>query len=306
MSDALSGRTTTMIEASRVETVDGIAGVSAFDWSSVAGGAVIAAALAFLLVTFGSAVGFSVASPFTTTAAEAKGISLIGAGWFLLVSLFSYLVGGYVAARLRSRRGDGTAHEAQIRDGLHGAGVWGVGILLTVLVGAVGANQVGAGVAKVGAAAAQVAQAASTSDSRNDPIGYMTDVMVRPEQQRGAEMPASLRAEAERMMARAVATGTFSPSDRAYLTRLVAANTGLDATQAEQRVVQAERVAAEAKEAAKVAADKARIGLALAGFLTAAAFMIALGGAWIGAVLGGDHREAGTIIRPLRPVLRRA
>jgi len=295
-----------MGEASSADPVEGIAGVSAFDWSSVAGGAAIAAALAFLLITFGSAVGFSVASPWTTTAAEAKGMSFVGAGWFLLVSLFSYLAGGYVAARLRSRRGDGSAHEAQIRDGLHGAGVWGVGILLTVIVGALGANQIGAGVAKVGAAAANVAQAAAASDSRHDPIGYMTDVMVRPEQQRGAEMPASLRAEAERMVARATVSGSFSSSDKAYLTRLVAANTGLDAAQAEQRVVQAERIAADAKESAKVAADKARIGLAIAGFLTAAAFMIALGGAWIGAVLGGEHREAGTIFRPLRPVLRRA
>jgi hypothetical protein len=277
---------------------------SAFDWSSVAGGAVIAASLAFLLITFGSAVGFSVTSPWTTTRPEVVTISLVAAGWYLLVSLMSYIAGGYVAARLRARRHDASLHEARIRDGLHGAGVWGFGVFLTVVLAFAGAAQLGSGAVRVGEAAGKAASAVAGTEAA-DPSAYYADVLLRREQPTPAEIPVTIRTEVQRGLARAAATGELADQDRTYLSRLVAAHTGIEPAQAEQRVTQVtaqlQRGVAETRSAAREAAEKARRGFAIAGFLTAAAFMIALGGAWIGAMLGGEHRDAGTIFRPLAP-----
>jgi hypothetical protein len=286
-----------------VETPDDrMIGVSAFDWHSVAGGAVIAAALAFLLMTFGSAVGLSVVSPWYGAGASATTVSILGAAWFLFVSLLSYLVGGYVAGRLRAKRGDGTVEESMIRDGLHGLGVWGLGVLLTIAVAAFGATTLGAGAAKVGQAAATAAgPAAAAAGSASD---YLSDRLFRRDQPGAAELPAGMKAEAGRIIARSLTNeGRMADEDRAYLVRVVATTTGVDQAQAEQRVNQVSTEVQRLATEAKAAADKARRGLAIAGFLTAAAFMIALAAAWIGAAYGGRHREEGTIFRPLTPRL---
>lgn len=276
-------------------------GVSAFDWHAVAGGAAIAAALAFLLMTFGSAVGLTVVSPWYGAGASATTVTVLSAAWFLFVSLLSYLVGGYVAGRLRAKRGDGTIEESMIRDGLHGLGVWGVGVLLTVGVAAFGATTLGAGAAKLGQAAATVAGPAANAAAGNA-SEYLSDTLFRRDQLGGAQLPAGTKAEAGRIIARSIGNeGRIADQDRAYLARVVAATTGVDQAQAEQRVNQVSSEVQRLGNEAKAAADKARRGLAIAGFLTAAAFMIALAAAWIGAGYGGRHREEGTIFRPLSP-----
>jgi hypothetical protein len=289
-----------------VESTEGRAtGISAFDWHAVAGGAAIAAALAFLLMTFGSAVGLTVVSPWPGSGASATTMSLMGAAWFLVVSMVSYLIGGYVAGRLRAKRSDGTYDESMIRDGLHGLGVWGVGILLTIAIAAWGATTLGSGAAKLGQAAATVTGPAASAAAGNA-SEYLSDTLFRREQAGTAEIPAGMKAEAGRIIARGFSNeGNLSADDRAYLARVVSSATGVDQTTAEQRVNQTtaemQRVTAEAK----AAADKARRGLALAGFLTGAAFLIALAAAWIGAVGGGKHREEGTISPLLMRLPRR-
>jgi len=287
-----------------VETpLDRMAGVSAFDWCSVAGGAAIAAALAFLLLTFGSAVGLAVVSPWSGAGASGTTVGIVGAAWYLFVSLLSYLVGGYVAGRLRARRGDGTAEEAMIRDGLHGLGVWGVGVLLTVIMAAVAASVVGAGAIRLGDTAASAANAAQRG-SEISPSDYLADLLFRREQPGTgvAETPPVVKAEAGRIIGRSLANnGQLADNDRAYLARMIASTSGVDQAQADQRVnqvsIEVQRLTAQAKEAA----DKARRAAAIGAFLTAAAFMVALAAAWIGAVYGGRHREEGTIFRPLAP-----
>lgn len=278
-------------------------GVSAFDWHAVAGGAAIATALAFLLMTFGSAVGLTVVSPWYGTGASATTVTVLSAAWFLFVSVLSYLVGGYVAGRLRAKRGDGTIEESMIRDSLHGLGVWGVGVLVTIAVAALGASTLGAGAARLGQAAATVAGPAATA-AAGSASEYLSDSLFRRDQPGSAELPAGTRAEAGRIIARSFGNeGRIADSDRAYLARVVAATTGLDQAQAEQRVNQVSAEMQRLGTEAKAVADKARRGLAIAGFLTAAAFLIALAAAWVGAGFGGRHREEGTIFRPLTPRL---
>ena len=67
-------------------------------------------------------------------------------------------------------------------------------------------------------------------------------------------------------------------------TRLVAQRAGISQPEAEKRV-------ADAITAARDAADKARRGAVLTGFVTAASLIISLAAAWWAGIKGGNHRD---------------
>lgn len=97
---------------------------SYMDWPAIFAGTVLASAISFVLLTFGSAIGLSL-----TSAYEGRGISLIGfaiaaALWLLWVQISSFIAGGYLTGRMRRRHFDATEHESDIRDGSHGLIVW--------------------------------------------------------------------------------------------------------------------------------------------------------------------------------------
>lgn len=111
----------------------------AVDWGAILAGATLATALGLVLLTFGASLGLSVTSPY-----EGEGLSpvayAVAAGLYLLwVQLLSFSLGGYVAARLRLRIGDGAnEHEVDVRDGLHGLLVWGAGVVAAAIIAFVG------------------------------------------------------------------------------------------------------------------------------------------------------------------------
>ena len=95
---------------------------------------------------------------------------------------------------------------------------------------------------------------------------------------------AETRAEISRILARSTAAGEMSAPDRTYLTQLVAQRAGISQQEAEKRV-------ADAITAARDAADKARRGAVLTGFVTAASLIISLAAAWWAGIKGGNHRD---------------
>ena len=103
-------------------------------------------------------------------------------------------------------------------------------------------------------------------------------------------------------MASAVANGSLTAPNRAYLAQLVSQRTGISQQEAERRVD-------EAFVAAREAADKARRAGILTGFVTAASLMLSLAAAWWAAIKGGHHRdhsiparfEFGTALAALNP-----
>lgn len=114
----------------------------ATDWGAILAGATLATALGLVLLTFGASLGLSVSSPY-----EGEGLSpvayAVAAGLYLLwVQLISFSLGGYVAARLRLRVGDANEHEVDVRDGLHGLLVWGVGVIAAAFIAVVGMSGV--------------------------------------------------------------------------------------------------------------------------------------------------------------------
>ena len=92
------------------------------EWPAVLAGAVLAAALSFVFLTFGAAIGLSATSPWPGSGLSAKVIASIAVFWVLAQQIGSLLIGGYVAGRIRTRWLE-PGHEAEFRDGLHGSGV---------------------------------------------------------------------------------------------------------------------------------------------------------------------------------------
>src|SRR5580692_2583848 len=95
------------------------AGSTYLHWTPILAGAVVAAALSFVLISFGSAIGLAVASPSSTWRDTSSALALLGGLWLLLTSLASFGLGGYMAGRLRTPWRASSAHEVEFRDGIH-------------------------------------------------------------------------------------------------------------------------------------------------------------------------------------------
>ena len=74
-------------------------------WSPILAGAILAAAVSFVLLSFGSGLGLAVASPSSTWRDTSAALALVGGLWLLLTSLASFGLGGYMAGRLREVSG---------------------------------------------------------------------------------------------------------------------------------------------------------------------------------------------------------
>jgi len=270
------------------------------EWGAVIAGAFLAAAISFVLLTFGAAIGLSAVSPWPNSGASAKVIASIAVLWAMVQQIGAFMAGGYVAGRMRARWHE-SGHEADFRDGLHGGLVWAVGVVM----GAALFLSTAGSVAKTGAEAVGGA-ATATAASSSDPMDAVLDSMLRPTTVAQAGTPAATppassqtagparprvastgdetRAEMSRILSNAVATGSLSGESRAYLVQNVAQRAGIPQQEAERRVDQA-------FNAAREAADKARRAAILTGFVTAASLVLALGAAWWAAMRGGNHRD---------------
>jgi hypothetical protein len=98
-------------------------GAAFFGWLVAVG---IATLLTAILSAAGAAIGLTKSSP-SQAASSADTISIVGAILFLIVLLVAYYAGGYVAGRMS--RFDGPRQ---------GAGVWVIGLLVTVLLAVAG------------------------------------------------------------------------------------------------------------------------------------------------------------------------
>lgn len=267
--------------------------VAFVDLPAIVAGALLAAAIAFLLTTFGSAVGLTLVSPWRGDGVSGT-VFVVAIGlWTVWVTVTAMMLGGYVAGRMRRRVAALADHEVEVRDGINGLVVWALATLLgawlTASVAA-GAARAGGEALKAGAqATASVAKPAVGAIAENadvDSLQATTDRLLRSAQ------PANDAAIAR--MIDAAATIDPSPADRDYLINAVATRTGLTPEEAMQRVdaayAEARRIAGEARAAADTAR---RIGV-LVGFVGAASLLAGAVGAWWAATRGGRHRDQRT------------
>jgi hypothetical protein len=269
------------------------------EWGPVFAGALLAAALSFVLLTFGTAIGLSAASPWPNSGLPTKAIASLAVFWAVVQQIGAFMAGGYVAGRMRSRWQNATEHEAEFRDGLHGGLVWAVG----VVIGAALFMTAAGAAARTGA---EVAGTAAASASTSGAMEAVLDTMLRPAtvaQATSAPQPGAatapprprapaatattaddMRAEMSRILAAAVANGALSDPDRAYLVQLVAQRAGISPLDAEKRVN-------DAFKSAREAVDKARRATILTGLVAAVSLVVSFGAAWWAAMKGGQHRD---------------
>ncbi len=246
-------------------------------------GAVVAAAAFFVLLAFASAIGLAVSSASPTWRDTSVGLTVLSGAWVVLSAVGSFALGGYIAGRLRARW-DATADEIHFRDSVHGLLVWGLAVII--------------GVGMTWAAAtsltnSKVPSTAPRDTSVNEPsfLTYELDRLFRSDRApQGGD--AEARAEAGRIIQTALGRTDIAGDDRAYLSRLVVARTGLPPTDADRRVQQ---IVSESRDAA----SKARRSAVILGFTLAAALVAAAGAAWGAALAGGRHRD-----QDLAPSLR--
>jgi hypothetical protein len=244
------------------------------DWTSIVTGALVAAAVSAILVTFGAAVGLGVRSSSPTWRDASIALWLLSGIFLILQSLVSFGCGGYLAARVRSPYSSSVSEETERRDGFHGVASWA----LAVLIG--------------GVAVAFISLAASRSTALTNPpsttepsvLSYEIDHLFRGPRRLTAADTAPVRSEVGRVLMTSSSHEGVSSDDRAYLTQLVSTITGLTGADAEHRV---DSIIAESKRAISHARAA---GIVLA-FSVATALLLGAVAAWAAAEVGGRHRD---------------
>ena len=267
---------------------------SHIDWAAIFVGALLATSVAFVLNSFGAAIGLSVLSPFDGDGIGNVGVLIAVALWVIWVLVSSYMAGAYVTGRMRRRLFDASEHESDVRDGVHGLAVWALGVLLSaVIVSSTMGTVVRAGSEVASAAAGSAVEAVAESQ-----YDYDMSRLLRPND------PTSFNESREEIVAdvlpiivRTAETGEMNAEDRAYVTQVVASETGLSQQEAAQRVQEAEAAVLQAAEEAEEAVETARIATVVSAFVLAAALLIAAAGSWWAAGVGGAHRDEETVIK---------
>lgn len=273
------------------------------EWGPIIGGAVGAASLSFLLLTFGGAVGLSLTSPWPDTGARLWVVGLAIAWWMVLVQIGSFAAGGYLAGRMRSRWSDSTL-ESGFRDSTHGFMVWAVGVLFGAIVFAV----VGLSTAKTATQSASVVAAGATTGATSNPrlisatpSDYAVDLLLRPQPSQPGSAGAdtknangdveAARSEANRIFAGAIRNQAITERDRSYLGQFVVARTGMPEAEAQKRVDAAITEARDLELKARQQVDKARKATVVTAFIAAVSLLISLAAAIVAAGAGARHRD---------------
>jgi hypothetical protein len=211
-----------------------VAGVS---WAAVTAGAVVSCALTLVVIAFGIGLGLSVVSPWGGSGVSATTFK-IGTGLYLVViAMLSSSVGGYIAGRLRSRWIGVQGDEVYFRDTAHGFVAWALATVLGAVLLASPASHL------LGGAASGVTQGAVSSASRSGPMDGYVDTLLRADPaaaQNGGQGSANAsdsRGEMVRLFTSSFRNGgELKPADRDYVSKVVAARTGLSQADADKRV----------------------------------------------------------------------
>ncbi len=274
------------------ETAVPVDQASNVDWAAIIAGAVVATGISVALLTFGSALGLTFASPFANTGWSAAGLTIALALWLVWVQVSSFFAGGYVAGRMRRRIHDATEHESDVRDGVHGLAVWGTGVLVGAVLLALGATGI-LGTATAAGGAATGPLAAIVGKNANS-LTYLVTAALRSDQAAPADRAAT--SEAVAVLGSGISAGGVPEADRTYLAGLIGRQTGLSAKDASARADAMIQSAQQLADKARAAAERARKFGILAAFVAAASLAVSAAAAFWAAAMGGRHRDEGTVL----------
>ena len=201
--------------------------------------------------------------------------------WLILMQVMSGSLGGYLAGRLRTTWPTIHTDEVYFRDTAHGFLSWGVAVVLTA------AFLASAATAMVGS----VKSSGGTTDEgrASDANAYYVDMLLRTSAAPPDTNGVVVRGEIGRIFAKGLAEGDLPASDRAYLTSVVSARTGLTEPDADKRVTDVFGTAQQAIDAVRKATAHSLLWIFAA--LLAGAFFSSLA-----ATVGGRQRDHVVVI----------
>lgn len=280
------------------------------EWGPIIGGAIVASALSFLLLTFGSAIGLSLTSAWTDSGARLWVIAFGLLWWMVVVQIGSFAAGAYLAGRMRTTWMGTVADDGRFRDNVHGLLVWAVGVMMGAIVLALVAGST----AKTAAQSTSTVAAGAASGTANragpanvGPADYAVDLLLRPASTATSTTTAvttttnpsngdardsgAVRSEANRIFSSAITNRVLTERDQRYLKQIVVTRTGLSEADADKRVNEAVIEARDLEIKAREQADKARKAAVVTAFIATVSLLISLVVACLAAGLGGRHRD---------------
>lgn len=113
---------------------------SPMEWSAIFAGAAIAVATTLILSQFGAIIGLSSDGVLVGKVKLANWAVIATGIWLLWIQLFASVTGGYISGRMRLISRDISAHDNELKDGIHGLMAWAISTLVVfVVVGLVAA-----------------------------------------------------------------------------------------------------------------------------------------------------------------------
>jgi hypothetical protein len=154
--------------------------ISAVSWASIVAGAVAAAALTLVLMALGAGLGLSSVSPWSDSGVSASTFTNATGVYLVIVAVMSSAIGGYLAARLRTKWVGVHTNEVFFRDTAHGFIAWAFATVISASVlGAAATHVLGGAASGIGAAAGQAAQAVNPAQVYTDRL-FRTDSPAAP------------------------------------------------------------------------------------------------------------------------------
>jgi len=252
---------------------------SGVSWGAVIGGAFVTASISLIMLALGAGFGLSAVSPWSNVGASSATVGTAAICWLIVIQVISCALGGYLAGRLRTRWVAVHSDEVFFRDTANGFLVWAVGLVITVIF------LVSAASTMVGEAAHQdgSSNGIATAKTEVDLNGYFVDSLFRSDTI-PASNDVSAHAEAGRIFAHTLRQTDANPADLAYLSKLVAAKTGLSQANAQDRVSQVVTDARQAEDTARKVASHLLLWIFLA-------LLIGAFSASYAATIGGRQRD---------------
>jgi Bacterial regulatory helix-turn-helix protein, lysR family len=143
-------------------------------WASIVAGAVVTAATSLALLALGAGLGLATVSPWSGSGVSGSTFTNITGAYLLMVAIMSSAIGGYLAARLRSKWNDIHTNEVFFRDSAHGLVAWALATVVSAsLLGTAGAYL-------ANSAASALSNGASSGASGNPNLVFASGAQGQP------------------------------------------------------------------------------------------------------------------------------
>jgi hypothetical protein len=251
----------------------------AISWSAIIAGSAVTIASSIVLTLLGVGLGFAFTPP-SPDMHSAIGLSVAAIIWMIVVQWLSSALGGFLAGRLRLKWPGLHTHEVFFRDTAHGLLTW---TLATLVMLAFFASAITAPMMHMPRHDNNMAGMEGGAPSHHlDP--YLYRLYRVSGSSEAAPLTPGQRDESALLLVQSTGKEPLAAEDRAYLTHIVEAHTGMANADAEQRV---DSVTAQLK----ADADKARKAAASAAIIAVLSMLIGAFIASVAAAIGGARRD---------------